>query len=113
MIADEFGANATYVGDLLQQFEKNPESVDEEWRAFFETLLSAVEPDSGPKATTSSGSQPDGSGGDGGSAGSQAAAPSAAVEARRKPAPSAEATPRSKPAAQEERIPLRGTGLRV
>jgi len=38
-IADEFGVNADYVGDLFQQFEQNPLAVDEEWREFFSELL--------------------------------------------------------------------------
>src|SRR5262245_34802807 len=35
-IADEFGANATYVEDLLRQFQHNPNSVDEEWGDYFQ-----------------------------------------------------------------------------
>src|SRR5215471_20824698 len=38
-IADEFGANATYVEDLLRQFQHNPNSVDEEWSDYFQSLL--------------------------------------------------------------------------
>src|SRR5262245_64299835 len=38
-IADDFGANATYVEDLLRQFQHNPKSVDEEWGEYFESLL--------------------------------------------------------------------------
>ncbi len=33
IIADEFGVNANYVGDLLQQFERDPSSLNEEWRS--------------------------------------------------------------------------------
>jgi len=40
LISDEFGVNADYVLELLQQFERAPGSVDEEWRAFFDDLLS-------------------------------------------------------------------------
>jgi len=39
LIADEFGVNADYVSDLLSQFERDPSSVDEEWRSFFGELL--------------------------------------------------------------------------
>ena len=39
MIADEFGVNADYVGELLKQFERNPASVDAEWRSYFDELL--------------------------------------------------------------------------
>ena len=38
-IADDFGANATYVEDLLRQFQHNPNSVDEEWSDYFQSLL--------------------------------------------------------------------------
>src|SRR6266852_5784714 len=40
LIADEFGVNADYVGELLAQFERDRASVDDEWRSFFEELLS-------------------------------------------------------------------------
>src|SRR5215471_17713935 len=42
-IADDFGANATYVEDLLRQFQHNPKSVDEEWGEYFESLLGGDE----------------------------------------------------------------------
>jgi 2-oxoglutarate decarboxylase len=40
LIADEFGVNADYVSELLHQFEQNPEALDQEWRAYFDDLLS-------------------------------------------------------------------------
>jgi len=43
IIADEFGVNASYVAGLLQQFEENPQSVDEEWRDFFQELLGSAD----------------------------------------------------------------------
>lgn len=39
LIADEFGVNADYVSELLSQFERDPSSVDEEWRSVFDELL--------------------------------------------------------------------------
>ncbi len=39
LIADEFGVNADYVGELFRQFERNPRLVDEEWREYFHGLL--------------------------------------------------------------------------
>lgn len=39
LIAENFGANATYVEGLLSRFRSNPESVDESWRAYFTELL--------------------------------------------------------------------------
>ena len=38
-IADEFGANADYVADLLHRYEVDASSIDDEWRAYFESLL--------------------------------------------------------------------------
>ena len=39
VIAENFGANATYVEGLLSRFRSNPELVDESWRAYFAELL--------------------------------------------------------------------------
>ncbi|HEX9002073.1 MAG TPA: hypothetical protein VGB07_19350, partial [Blastocatellia bacterium] len=41
IIADDFGANATYVEDLMRQFQHNPHSVGDEWSAYFTNLLGA------------------------------------------------------------------------
>jgi multifunctional 2-oxoglutarate metabolism enzyme len=38
-IAENFGANATYVEGLLGRFRSNPQLVDESWRAYFTELL--------------------------------------------------------------------------
>jgi 2-oxoglutarate decarboxylase len=38
IIAEEFGANATYVEGLLDRFRSNPDLVDESWRAYFSAL---------------------------------------------------------------------------
>src|SRR4029453_5014442 len=38
MIAEEFGANATYVQGLLERFRSNPNLVDESWRTYFAEL---------------------------------------------------------------------------
>src|SRR4051794_23097598 len=38
-ITNDFGANATYVEDLLRQFQHNPHSVGDEWGAYFTSLL--------------------------------------------------------------------------
>jgi 2-oxoglutarate dehydrogenase E1 component len=51
IIANDFGANATYVEDLLRQFQHNPNSVDEEWSDYFRSLLAgdgAMKVESGP-----------------------------------------------------------------
>ena len=39
IIAENFGANATYVEALLARFRSDPLLVDESWRAYFEELL--------------------------------------------------------------------------
>ncbi|MFI5175148.1 MAG: multifunctional oxoglutarate decarboxylase/oxoglutarate dehydrogenase thiamine pyrophosphate-binding subunit/dihydrolipoyllysine-residue succinyltransferase subunit [Terriglobia bacterium] len=39
VLFEEFGVNARYVSDLLQKFEQDPRSVDEDWQAFFSELL--------------------------------------------------------------------------
>jgi 2-oxoglutarate dehydrogenase E1 component len=39
VIAENFGANATYVEGLLSRFRSNPELVDESWRVYFTELL--------------------------------------------------------------------------
>jgi len=48
VIAENFGANATYVEGLLSRFRSNPELVDESWRAYFAELLG--EPVAGSQA---------------------------------------------------------------
>ncbi|HWS89357.1 MAG TPA: hypothetical protein VN282_20455, partial [Pyrinomonadaceae bacterium] len=39
IIAESFGANATYVEGLLGRYRSNPALVDEAWRAYFAELL--------------------------------------------------------------------------
>src|ERR1043165_7573435 len=39
IIAENFGANATYVEGLLSRYRSNPSLVDEAWRAYFAELL--------------------------------------------------------------------------
>ncbi len=40
----EFGENANYVGELLSRYRQRPESVDEEWRRFFQERLGETAP---------------------------------------------------------------------
>ncbi len=50
---EEFGVNAKYVGDLLQRFRADSQSVDEDWRNYFDELLhhnGNVTPAGGPAA---------------------------------------------------------------
>lgn len=46
LIARDFGANATYVEDLLRQFRHDPSLVGEEWGAYFRRLTGVVRDDS-------------------------------------------------------------------
>src|SRR6266498_4019148 len=39
IIAESFGANATYVETLLARFRSDPALVDESWRTYFEELI--------------------------------------------------------------------------
>ncbi|HUK90896.1 MAG TPA: 2-oxo acid dehydrogenase subunit E2, partial [Blastocatellia bacterium] len=39
IIEAEFGVNADYVGELFKQFQRDRQSVDDEWRAFFDDIL--------------------------------------------------------------------------
>src|SRR5436305_14667145 len=39
VIAESFGANATYVETFLARFRSYPSLVDESWRTYFEELL--------------------------------------------------------------------------
>ncbi|MBA3716186.1 MAG: 2-oxo acid dehydrogenase subunit E2, partial [Pyrinomonadaceae bacterium] len=59
IIAENFGANATYVEGLLSRFRSDPNLVDESWRAYFAEMLgasqaSAVSGENGnaPRTTT-------------------------------------------------------------
>jgi multifunctional 2-oxoglutarate metabolism enzyme len=47
IIANDFGANATYVEDLMRQFQHNPDSVGEEWGEYFQSIIGS---DGAPKA---------------------------------------------------------------
>ncbi|HYV84084.1 MAG TPA: multifunctional oxoglutarate decarboxylase/oxoglutarate dehydrogenase thiamine pyrophosphate-binding subunit/dihydrolipoyllysine-residue succinyltransferase subunit [Pyrinomonadaceae bacterium] len=89
VIAEEFGANATYVEGLLERFRNNPELVDDSWRAYFSELTS--------------------NGGDGAAAPPKASAAPAAAPA---PAPAkAPAPPQPQPAG--EVLPIRGPALKI
>ena len=125
IIAENFGANATYVEGLLGRFRSNPESVDESWRSYFTELLG--DPAASTQQETSNNGgvalpQPDGGGaavalgGDGRdgrktvvSTVANAGPATAAAEVKQSaPAP---AQPSS--AQQVEIIPIRGAALKI
>ena len=127
VIAENFGANATYVEGLLSRFRSNPELVDESWRAYFTELLGDGEAASVSTndATQASVDQPQdtrapgngGIGGDGGSAGrattttvARATVAEAAAPAKTGPKPQQVASP----AAEDvEVVPIRGAALKI
>ena len=99
IIAENFGANATYVESLLARFRSDPSLVDESWRAYFEELLGNGQPAASAAqapAKTVETTKPDGDGR------SAAAAPAK----KSKPAASA-------PEPGREIIPIRGAALKI
>jgi 2-oxoglutarate decarboxylase len=95
VIAEEFGANATYVEGLLERFRNNPELVDDSWRAYFTELVG-----NGATAVVSS------TDGDGAVATKTAVAAPAPA-----PAPARTPEPQSQP--DVEYVPLRGPALKI
>ena len=104
IIAENFGANATYVETLLARWQSNPALVDESWRAYFEELIgsngdgSAV-PQTQPVAVSRPQSDGDG-----------AAAKPAKTQKAKQTAPVA---PSSEAQTGTERIPIRGAALKI
>jgi 2-oxoglutarate dehydrogenase E1 component len=107
LIAENFGANATYVETLLSRFRSDPSLVDESWRAYFEELLG-------------NGQSPASEGRPGGLAGGPK------VESARKTsgdglaatgaAPVKKSEPAAVPATQQpgiESVPIRGAALKI
>ena len=98
IIAEEFGANATYVEGLLQRFRSNPELVDDSWRSYFAEL---IDDGNGAKAVTVA------TDGDARPAPTQASTAAA-------PAPQPKpAAPPPAPQTDAEVIPLRGPALKI
>ena len=101
IIAENFGANATYVETLLARWQSNPSLVDESWRAYFEELIGANgDGVRAAKAETPTAPQSDGDG-----------AVVAKTQAQR-----SESRPVGKavgPAPRTEVIPIRGAALKI
>jgi len=101
IIAENFGANATYVEGLLARWQSDPALVDESWRAYFEEMTAAngaaaiTRPD-GQSAAAKTDGHRDGTG--------VAPAKAAAAKTPEKPA-----VPESRP----EAIPIRGAALKI
>ena len=111
VIAESFGANATYVEGLLGRYRSNPALVDEAWRAYFAELLGDGADGNGATATAGWPSAD----ADGGQAALQ---PQAEVRAE---APAAQTSPAQTPAApapaavqvRGEAQPIRGGALKI
>ena len=99
IIAENFGANATYVESLLARFRSDPSLVDESWRAYFEELLGNGQPAASAAQAPVQTVETIKPGGDGRTA---AAAPAK----KSKPAASA-------PEPGREIIPIRGAALKI
>jgi 2-oxoglutarate decarboxylase len=117
IIAENFGANATYVEGLLSRFRSNPELVDESWRAYFVELLGDGDSANTGNATTRQPSAEVRTTDNGAPAAtSSARAPVAEATAPAKsevpPAP-AEPQISSAPSAEVEIIPIRGAALKI
>jgi 2-oxoglutarate decarboxylase len=135
IIAENFGANATYVEGLLSRFRSNPELVDDSWRAYFSELL-GDQSTAPPQETSRSGGvalrQADGGGaaaraGDDGRDGQKSAASGVAnlgtnavanAGPATAPAPDVKqptAPTPAKPASEQpfEVIPIRGAALKI
>src|SRR5262249_37809176 len=104
LIAENFGANATYVETLLARFRSDPSLVDESWRAYFEELLGNGQPavvTSPPAAAISKAESTSGDGKE------------SATAAAPKKAKSEPATPTPSPHPGSEAIPIRGAALKI
>jgi 2-oxoglutarate decarboxylase len=120
IIAENFGANATYVEGLLSRFRSNPQLVDESWRAYFTELLGNGE-GTGIAQSTSSTAAPrtedarstDNGRSDAAAADTQTGA--AKAVARTKAATPAPQTKQAAPVPIEEieAIPIRGAALKI
>jgi 2-oxoglutarate dehydrogenase E1 component len=88
-LVNEFGANASYVAELLNRYKANPAAVDDEWRSYFRQRFSEPE--------------------------TAAPAPSPQARPAAPSAPAAPVTPPSAPAApvSGERSLLRGVAARI
>ncbi|HEV8138786.1 MAG TPA: multifunctional oxoglutarate decarboxylase/oxoglutarate dehydrogenase thiamine pyrophosphate-binding subunit/dihydrolipoyllysine-residue succinyltransferase subunit [Pyrinomonadaceae bacterium] len=104
IIAENFGANATYVETLLARFRSDPSLVDESWRAYFEELLGNGQPAAvaTPPATPTATQEPMASGD-----GRKSAAAATPARKSEPPALAGGLQP------EGEAIPIRGAALKI
>jgi len=103
IIAENFGANATYVEGLLARWRGDPSQVDESWRSYFEELLNGGEPvqdDTGPTTKAVAAAKTDGH--------RDGAGPAAA-----KAAPTKAPAPTTASETRAEATPIRGAALKI
>jgi 2-oxoglutarate decarboxylase len=110
VIAENFGANATYVEGLLSRFRSNPELVDESWRAYFAELLGDGDSSATPALTPPAEARVAENGG-----GSAAMSPRATVAEATAPAKlETRATPTAQQSSEPvETVPIRGGALKI
>lgn len=109
LIAENFGANATYVESLLSRFRSNPELVDESWRAYFTELLG--EDFQAPAAESSE----NGRGQTPPAVAAETTAPVASAVSKAAAAPATESRTTTAPASEAgvEPVPIRGAALKI
>ncbi|MDQ1728676.1 MAG: multifunctional 2-oxoglutarate metabolism enzyme [Pyrinomonadaceae bacterium] len=114
VIAENFGANATYVEGLLSRFRSNPDLVDESWRAYFKELLGNGEAPALDATTTAAPAVPENGRSESGSGAGQTAAAKAAARTKAATTPAPEVKPTANAATEEvETIPIRGAALKI
>ncbi|PYS26119.1 MAG: hypothetical protein DMF75_22665 [Acidobacteria bacterium] len=109
VIAESFGANATYVEALLARFRSDPSLVDESWRTYFEELLGKTAASEAQPKDRSVTLPPAGGSGSAARSGDGRGAATAA-HAAAKPAPAPETKPS---AAKVQAEPIRGAALKI
>lgn len=114
IIAENFGANATYVEGLLGRFRSNPELVDESWRAYFTELLGNGEgPAPQPTSAPTENGRPEAASAEMKTSAAQPAVTSQPAAASAATAPVAKPAPAAAPAENFEATPIRGASLKI
>src|SRR5207302_5702075 len=109
VIAESFGANATYVEALLARFRSDPSLVDESWRTYFEELLGeTAASEAQPKGAPATLPPADGSGAPARSGDGRGTATAARAAAKPAPAPETKLS-----AATVQAEPIRGAALKI
>ncbi len=91
ILAREFGANADYVGQILERYVNDPRSVDDEWRVYFEKTIGVAPAPSAPAPAQVVAATP--------------------VAAKPTPAPAANGDARA--AVSDAHQPIRGVALKI